>query len=181
MTKQKYTKDLVVGFKNLCDKIQTQSGTQRIAIGIAVVVETGVKLKDYKGARKSPLLGELANAFSEMVDNEWIKEIQVDDQDRNDLYFEYKDHILKAGLPYYSQIDEMKKILAKPWPVGDHMFRLTAKGEDVAVKLEASRINKLWYAIKDNARPIVQSVIGVLIATFILFVVKKVFDFILKG
>lgn len=46
---RKYTLELLLSFKRLCDELQTHAAKQRIALGIAIVTEADIELINYKG------------------------------------------------------------------------------------------------------------------------------------
>lgn len=132
---RKFTTELLIAFKSLCDRLPWQAPRQRIALGVAVVAEAGIEIKDYKHTVRSPLFGEIGSAFQEMIEKGWIEKHSVKDDFKRDLYFEYREPIMKICGGFYSDVEQMKKILSKDWPLGDHWFKLTSKGEEVAVKL----------------------------------------------
>jgi len=167
MIVRRHTKDLLIAFKRLSNSNKSP------ALGLAIVAETKIGIKNYNQKIENPLFREITSAFQEMVDNNWIETIDITDkQPKRDFYFEYKESIIKIGGTYSSNIEQMKKFLSKPWPLGDHWSRLTTKGEQIAKRLTSSWWEKVGYAIKDNAKPIIHAVIGVLIASFLIFVIK---------
>lgn len=173
--KRKYTKDLLVAFKELCDRLPWQGPKQRCALGVAVVAEAGIEIKDFEHTARSPLFGEIASAFYEMLENNWIEEVNVNESTRGDLYLEFEDQIVKIYGKFSSDSEQMRKILSKGWPLGDHCFRLTIKGEETAEKARSPVWKKGWYILKDNAKPIIITVVGVIIARFLLFLITELF------
>ena len=169
--KRKYTKDLLIAFKKLCDTLPWQSAKQHYALGIAIVAEAGIEFHDFEHVARSPLFGEIASAFHEMCERKWIEKIEIDEQIKKDLFFEYKELITKV-CGFYSDTKQMRKILSKEWPLGDHWFKLTIEGESIVEKITSPTWKKVRVVIKDNAKPIVITIIGVLIARFLLFFIK---------
>ncbi|MEW6481991.1 MAG: hypothetical protein AB1397_03165 [bacterium] len=174
--RRKYAKELLVAFKAVCEKISRQGAKQYCALGIGIVSEAGIELPDYKHTARSPLFGEIASAFYEMIDNKWIEEVDIDEQAKRDFYFEYKEPIMKICGGFYSDKEQMKRILSKDWPLGDHWFRLTTKGEELIERIKSYWLKrKIWYPIKDNTKIIILTVISVIIAHILITLISLIF------
>jgi len=132
---RKYTFELLKTFKELCEKGPNNTARQRIALGRAIVVEAGIDLKEYTGTKASPLFSDIASAFHEMIEKEWLRELSLDHEKKTIGYSDYKNHITKSGLTHSSDFDYMRnRLRVFPWPLGDHWFLLTAKGEEFIKK-----------------------------------------------
>lgn len=81
-----------------------------------------------------------------MVEEGWTKEVLIDEDRKRNYLLEYKEQIMRICGGFYSDLGQMKKILSKDWPLGDHWFKLTKKGEEIA---ECS-INPLTRQEKDK-------------------------------
>ena len=133
MAKRKHTKELIIAFKTLCDNSTSQSSREYCAFGAAIAHQAGLlDRKNFKQTVRSPLFGEIAAAFHEMLENDWIMKIHDDQQTREARYYDYKDLIATIYGMFTTVMDEMRRLFSlKPWPLGDHWFRLTTKGEDM--------------------------------------------------
>jgi len=174
---EKLTKKLLIAFKNLCDKLPEQAAKQRWALGAIIANEAGELPKEFKSTLRSPQFGKIAAAFYEMLDSGWIVEVPVDEALRRNLYSDYKDQILQVYGTYTTNPEEMRRFLSKDWPFGDHWFRLTARGERVAERLVSPTARKIWFIIRDNAKTIIITVIGVLLARLIIYLMKIFFAY----
>jgi len=127
---RKYTFQLLNAFYRICQDSSNKTGLERIGLGIAIVIESGIDLKliDAKGGKtkRSPLFSEIAVAFRELLERSWIEEFKVLDKDKSNYYSDYQDYLQKAVLTYSSDSFYMYNILSVfPWPLGDHWFLLT--------------------------------------------------------
>lgn len=151
MKRKGLTRKLLIAFKNLCDKSFDQAAKQGYALGIKIVNEAGEISKDP---------GEIAAAFREMLDKGWIAEASP-----FEIWEFYKPEI------------QLYRELLDGWPLVSYWFRLTAQGKEVAERLSSSPIRKIWFTIKDNAKTIIITVIGVLLARLIIYLMKIFFAY----
>jgi len=80
---------------------------------------------------------------------------------------------------YKSEIQLYRELL-DGWPLVSYWFRLTAQGKEVAERLASSPIRKIWFMIKDNAKPVILTVIGVTLTRLVLFLAKLLLNFLRK-
>jgi len=132
---RKHTFQLINAFYRICRDSSKKTGIERIGLGVAIVIESGIDLKliDAKGGKtkRSLLFSEIAGAFRELLERDWIEELKVLDEDKSNYYSDYQDYLQKAILTYSSDSSYMHNILSVfPWPLGNHWFLLTNKGEE---------------------------------------------------
>lgn len=132
---RKYTFQLLKAFYRICQDSSNKTGLERVGLGVAIVIESGIDLRliDAKGAKtkRSQLFSEIAGAFRELLERGWIEELKVLDEEKSNYYLDYQGYIQKSGLAYSSNSVRMSDILsAFPRPLGDHWFLLTNKGEE---------------------------------------------------
>lgn len=127
---RKYTIDLLKGFYKICQNPDNKTGLKRIGLGLAIVLESGIEIKLKNGTDNLPM-SEINAAFKEMIERDWLEEIEVSEDDKYYYYSDYKEQIMKAGFTFYSNLENMLNELKDfVWPFGDHWFLLTTKGED---------------------------------------------------
>lgn len=127
---RKYTKELLIGFKKLCDKPEARTAKARKALGIAIIYEAKIDTVNLRETIGSPWMSEVEASFNEMIDERWIERIDAP-EDSGD-YSEFADAISKF---YGHYTTEPRRILKRRYPFGDHWFRLTSTGEKQASAL----------------------------------------------
>lgn len=136
---RKYTFELLKGFYKLCQNRKNKTALKRRGFGVAIAINAGfdIKLKSQDGSYStdSPVFSEISGAFEELLEKGWIEEIQISEDDEFFHFNDYKEYLMKSGLPMYSNPVNIKNELSHaPWPLGNHWFLLTAKGEEYAQK-----------------------------------------------
>jgi len=126
---REYTKELLIGFKKLCDKPQARTAKARKALGIAIICEAQIGIVNPRNTTRGPWMSEVEASFSEMIDEGWIKQIPVPEDSWD--YSEFENPIKK----FYGGYTTPKETLTGAYPFGDHWFRLTSIGEKEASAL----------------------------------------------
>ena len=123
---RKYTKELLIGFKKLCDKPEAGIAKAQKALGIAIIYETGIGIINPRTTKSGPWMSEVEASFNEMVDEGWIKQTPAP-KDSSD-YLEFQNPISK----FYGNYITPKQTLTGRYPFGNHWFRFTPTGEETA-------------------------------------------------
>ena len=145
---REHTVQLLKAFYKICRNDSNRTGLKRISLGLAIVSEAGIDIRlSHEGGsytKDSPLFSEICACFKEMIENDWIEEIQPSEYDKIDFFMDYKEYITKVGLTHYSNPENMGNELGVAlWPFGDCWFLLKAKGEEFAKrKLQDEKINQ---------------------------------------
>lgn len=131
---RKYTKELLIGFKKLCDKPGARIAKGRKALGIAIIYEVKIGTVNPRTTTSGPWISEVGTAFDEMIDKGWIKQTPAP-EDSSD-YSEFQKPISEFYGSYISgSYTTPNQTLTGRCPLGDHWFRLTPRGEEEANRL----------------------------------------------
>jgi len=120
---RKYTKELLIGFKKLCDKPEARIVKARKALGIAIIYEAKIDTVNLRQTKSGPWMNEVEASFDEMLDEGWVEQIEAPEDSSSYLGFE--NPIRK----FYGSYTTPKETLTETYPFGDHWFRLTSTGE----------------------------------------------------
>jgi len=128
---RKYTKELLIGFKKLCDKPEARIAKAQKALGIAIIYETGIGIVNPRKTKSGPWMSEVEASFNEMIDEGWIKQTPAP-EDSSD-YLEFQNPISKFYGNYITgSYITPNQTLTGRYPFGDHWFRFTPTGEEKA-------------------------------------------------
>lgn len=113
-------------FKRLSEEPQAGIRARaREAIGIAIINEAEMRKENLRKFTTSLWKNEVRTSFNEMIGKRWIEQIQPP-QDAQ-AYQEFQDAIV--GFYGRPAVNLKRKISKRGYPLGDHWFKLTPKGE----------------------------------------------------
>jgi len=110
-----YTKELLIGFRRLCDKAEARRARAREALGIAIVCEADIGTEDLRQTESSPWMRDVEASFGEMIDEDWVGSISAPENPRD--YLEFGNAISEF---YGAYTTKPKEILRGEYPFGDH-------------------------------------------------------------